>query len=286
MNGKSLWYSMSIILLLIALGFFGYYIGFLGTVYNIMMPENLGAFPLVLLSALFGIAAFFSPCAFTVLPGYVSHYLSGGIRQNLNRRQVAWQSLQLGFIGAIGIILVNMVIGIIIALLGAATPFAKDPREDITIILAIRVIAGFAIAGLGILTIMGRGIRLHSLNQWMAERGFAKSIFFYGILYNGAAIGCTGPIMLGLLLYAFANASFAGAFLAFFVFSLVMGMLMIFLTLIAGLFKGAIIQQLAIAVPAIKKIAGIIMIIVGLAIALLTLEGNRIFVRIFFPFLS
>jgi len=275
-----------IFIVLVALGFLGYYFGFLPFVYKVMMPERLGSFPLVILSIIFGIAAFFSPCAFTVLPSYVAHFLSTGKTQKLTRTQTLWQSAYLGLIGAAGIIFVNMLLGLVIAALGAAAPFAKDPRQDIALILGIRIAAGFAIALLGVFTLVGKGLPTAWFHRLSARKGFIKSIFFYGILYNGAAIGCTGPIMLGLLLYAFANASFGGALLAFLVFSLTMGTLMLVLTVLAGFFKNAITPYLVAAAPTIKTIAAVIMIVVGLAIALLTLEGNRIFVKIFFPFLS
>jgi cytochrome c-type biogenesis protein len=282
---KPVWYAIIAIAALVVLGFIGYSAGFLGTVYKVIMPERLGAFPLIVLSIIFGIAAFFSPCAFTVLPGYVAHVLAGGVKRRLAPRQVVWQSLGLGLIGGAGILLVNMVVGLVIAVLGAAAPFAKDPRQDIAIILAVRAVAGLVIAALGVVTLLGKGIRVAWIHRLMAEQGFTRNVFFYGVLYNGAAIGCTGPIMLGLLVYAFANASFAGAIAAFLAFAATMATLMVLLTLVTGIFKGAIIRHLAAATPAIRAVAGTITVIIGLAIALLTLERNRIFVRIFFPFL-
>lgn len=274
------------VLFLISIGWVGYRLGFLGFVYGIMIPERLGAFPLIVLSVLFGAAAFLSPCAFTVLPGYVAHFLTAGGVRKLSRAQAFWHSAYLGLIGAGGIVVVNMIVGLVIAALGAAAPFAKDPRQDIAIILGVRVVAGFVIAGLGVYTLLGKGVNIPWIHRLMAERGFTKSVFFYGVLYNGAAIGCTGPIMLGLLLYAFANASFVGAIVAFLMFSLTMGVLMLVLTVLAGLFKNALTPSLVAAAPAIKKVAAVIMIIVGLAIALLTLEGNKLFVKLFFPFLG
>ncbi|MBI2451709.1 hypothetical protein HYV50_01360 [Candidatus Pacearchaeota archaeon] len=283
---KSVLIFLIAFLILVFLGWVGYQQGFLGFIYNVMMPERLGAFPLIVLSMIFGIAAFFSPCALTVLPGYVAHFLTGGKLKKISRKKVFWKSLYLGGIGALGIFIVNMILGLIIALLGSATPFAKDPRQDIAIILGIRIVAGFLIAGLGVIILLGKTLPVTWVHRLFAQRAFTKSIFFYGVIYNGAAIGCTGPIMLGLLLYAFAATSFTGAITTFLVFSLTMSALMIILTLIAGLFKDSLIPYLLTASETIKKMAAIIMIIMGLAIALLTLQGNQLFVRLFFPHLS
>ncbi len=280
-NSSQIFYFILAILILLAIGFLGYYFGFLGFIYNVMMPEALSKYNLVILSIIFGVAAFFSPCAFTVLPAYVSNYLTKADKSERFSR-----SLYFGIIAALGIITVNIIIGLIIGMLGAATPFAKDPREDIPIILAVRIIAGLIIIVLGVYTLMGKSINLHFIQATLGKQGFARSMYSYGIMYNAAAIGCTGPILLGLMLYAFASGSFAFAITAFTIFSLTMGLLMIILTLFTSLFKQAISKQLVTITPIIRKIAGIVMILAGLAIVLLTLEGNNLFVKIFFPYLE
>ena len=193
---------------------------------------------------------------------------------------------KLGFFAALGIIVVNIVIGLVIAFLGSATPFAKDPSQDSPLILAIRAIAGFFIAFLGLMTLMHKSFNIGFIQNFLNKKEFPKSMFGYGIIYNAAAVGCTGPIMLGLMIYAYSTGSFISALTSFLIFSLTMGTLMIFLTILIGIFKSIIIQKMIKATPIIIKTAGIIMIIVGLSIAILTLEGNKIFVKVFFPFLK
>lgn len=281
-NKKLILYTLLILGVLLSLGFLGYYFGFLGAIYKVIMPQAFSRFNIVILSVIFGIAAFFSPCAFTVLPAYVSNYLT---KEEVKKPPFS-KLLKLGSLAALGIILVNMIIGIAIAILGSATPFSKDPRTDIPLILGIRVAAGFFIAILGVMTLMHKSFNIGFIQNLVSKKNLSKSVFFYGIIYNAAALGCTGPIMLGLILYAYASGSFIVAFTSFVVFSLTMGLLMILVTVLTGLFKSIIIKKMVVATPFITKIAGIIMILVGLAIALLTLEGNKWFVRIFFPFLS
>jgi cytochrome c biogenesis protein CcdA len=188
-------------------------------------------------------------------------------------------------VAAVGIITVNILIGLIIASLGAAAPFAKDPRQDIAYILAVRAIMGAVIAVMGFLTLTGRPLNLQFVQDIISRWEFAKSVYFYGIVYNAAAIGCTGPILLGLMLYAFASGSFVFAITAFGVFSLTMGALMVALTLLTAAFKQAIVGRMARITPLISKIAGAVMVLAGLAIVVMTLEGNNLFVEIFFPYL-
>lgn len=276
-------FSFLVILILLTLGgFLGYYFGFLGFIYNVMMPEAFGNFPLILLSILFGIAAFFSPCSFTVLPAYVSHYLT----EDKDERFSIVKGFYFGLIAALGVLTINIIIGIIIAFLGSTAPFAKDPRQDIPLILGIRIVAGLIIAYLGLMTVLGKHLEIPFLPNFIGRLSFGKSIFFYGMLYNGAAIGCTGPILLGLILYALTSGSFSTALTAFIVFALTMGILMILLTTLTAIFKSTVAQKLAPLTPTIQKIAGYVMIFAGLSIALLTLQGNKLFVQVFFPFLK
>ena len=277
---RSIFYAVMLLAILIFIAFLGYYFGFLGFISNVMMPETFSKFGIVLLSAMFGLAAFFSPCSFTVMPAYISHHLQS------TTEKTGRNALKLGILAALGVMSITLIVGIMIALLGSAVPFAKDPREDIAPILAIRIIAGFIIAFLGVLTLSGRSFNIPFIQNFISESGFGKSIFWYGVFYNGAAIGCTGPLLLGLILYAFASGSFMSALLAFIVFASTMGLLMIIFTVLIVKFKDLAAERLVVVLPIIKNIAAAVMIFVGLSIALLTLEGNRIFVDIFFPFLK
>lgn len=277
-------YFFFILLALTLIGFAGYYLGFLGFIYKVMAPEAFSNFPLVVLAIIFGTAAFFSPCSFTVLPAYISHYIS---QEEEKASRPLQRGLYFGLIAALGVITINILVGLIIAALGSTAPFAKDPREDISLILGIRTVAGLLIVALGVLTVLDRPLPIPSfVHRLMGRASFGKSIFLYGLLYNGAAIGCTGPILLGLTLYALSTGSFASAFTAFVIFALTMGVLMILLTTAIAIGKEKAIKKLAPLTPVIKKLAGWVMIFVGLTIALLTLEGNQIFVKIFFPFLN
>lgn len=270
------------LLALTLIGFAGYYFGFLGFIYNIMIPQALGNFPLVILSVIFGTAAFFSPCSFTILPSYVSHYMAGDKDQQ--SKNIA-KGFYFGLVAALGVITINVVIGLIIAILGSAAPFAKDPREDIPLILGVRILAGLIIAYFGLITVLGRHFEIPILPDLIGRTNFGKSIFLYGMLYNGAAIGCTGPILLGLILYALSLGSFVSALTAFTVFALTMGILMIILTTLTAVFKAALAKRLLPLTPVIQKIAGYVMIFVGVSTMLLTLEGNKLFIKLFFPFL-
>lgn len=284
-TSKNVLYFAFLIVVLIGIGFVGYYFGFLNFIYKVMMPEALDKFPLLLLSVIFGAAAFFSPCAFSVLPAYVVRFIGGG-EVDVRDGHALRKGLTFGLQAALGVITVAALVGLVIAALGASAPFAKDPRQDITLILGIRTVAGFLIALMGLLTITRRALPLAWLERRIGKSTTRRSAFFYGMLYNGAAIGCTGPILLGLMLYALTQGSFLGALTSFLAFALTMGVLMVALTTVIAVSGQAVVKRLTPAAPAIQQITGWVMLMTGLAIAALTLEGNQIFVKIFFPFLK
>lgn len=72
-------------------------------------------------------------------------------------------------------------------------------------------------------------------------------MFLYGVFYNAAGIGCTGPVLLSLVLFALTVGSAARALGAFAVFSLVMGTLMVGVTVLAGFSQALLAQRLRVA---------------------------------------
>lgn len=269
--------------LLLALG--GYLLGFRGFIYGVAIPEAFGSLSIVAVAAIAGAAAFFSPCVFPLLPAYASYYLMAarGERVRLAR------SLYLGAVAALGIAVVNLVVGAVIALVAEAAPFQPDPRQDSPAILAVRFAAGLVIALMGV-----RGLLGHTsarLPQFLARAipgggtpGGARGFFLYGLTYNAAGIGCTGPILLGLMIYALVSGR---ALTAFFTFALTMGALMIMVTALVGLAQTRLVGRLRGATHAIQRIGAIMLTAIGTYTMLILSfgPGRELFVRIFLPFL-
>ncbi len=285
-RGRATRFGLTVLAVAAALAIAGYLLGFLAYAYGVAVPQAFGRFSVVAVAAISGVAAFFSPCVFPLLPGYVVYQLRpSGERWRLGR------AATIGLAGAAGVVVVNLALGGVIAALGAATPFQPDPRKDIPAVLAVRFLAGAAIVILGVLAIGGR-----SLGQIVARvagvlvrtgPGAAAGLgpaFVYGLTYNAAGIGCTGPILLSLVLYAVASRQ---ALLAFGVFSLTMGALMLGLTVASGLVRQAAMHRLAVAADPMQRIGGIILILVGTytMLSLSFAAGRQAFVRTFLPFL-
>lgn len=284
-------YLVAVLLALgaVFLGVVGFQLGFLGFVYKLMVPQAFSSIPVYALAAVMGVAAFFSPCAFPLLPGYMTYQLEA---QHGEAKLL--KSLYLGLLGALGVIIVNVALGLVIASLGAATPFNADPRQDPWVILAPRLLGGLFVVYVGTLYLMNRSLNLGPIGRLGGavaaleepKGSPGRNTFLYGFLYNVIGVGCTGALLLALMLYALTIGSFWTALFAFTVFSGAMGFLMLVMTILVGLSRATMVRRLRTSIPAIRKISGAIMLVVGALTVAFVLQGNQLFTKIFFPFFS
>ncbi|MGQ0534986.1 MAG: cytochrome c biogenesis CcdA family protein [Methanobacteriota archaeon] len=267
----------------------GYEVGFLRAIPTIMEPGGATVAGAVSLAFVVGVAAFFSPCAFPLLPAYVSYVVAAGAGERRTAR-----FLRLGAAAAAGLLLVVLGAGVIVAVLRAQAPFQPDPRQDPAWLLGIRVAAGLAVAMLGLGMLLGRAgwltRRFHALQPKTGTpdpdtSASGRAMFAYGFLYSAAGIGCTGPLLLALMLYAFTFPEPAVALIAFAVAAFTMALLMIGVTMAVGLARKGLVRRLVAAGPSMQRIAGGVALVVGLWTAYSVTAGIDVFVRTFFPFL-
>ncbi len=76
------------------------------------------------------------------------------------------------------------------------------------------------------------------------ERGPAASLYLYGLGYNAAGMGCTGPILAGLIVVALASGGLASALGAFLVFAVTMGALMLVVSLLVAASEETLITRM------------------------------------------
>ncbi len=107
----------------------------------------------------------------------------------------------------------------------------------------------------------------------------------YGFGYTVPGIGCGGPILAGLSLYAFSRSGLPQALFAFLVYSLVMASLMVSVSILTALSRDALLQAVGRSALAIKRISGAVLLLVGLFL-ILTSIFTAWFTVIFFPYES
>jgi cytochrome c-type biogenesis protein len=263
--------------------------GYLGFRTFAAVPD-LGAFNLYLLAIVAGVASFFSPCAFPLLPSYFSFYHQAG--ETGSAAPYRGRSIQLGLSAALGVMTCTLLLGLIIAVLG--TGFAEglsiSGPEPSQFVRGFRGVVGALLFGLGIAQLAGRNLKPKFVDTFAyrtrprreGNRGPAASLYLYGLGYNAAGMGCTGPILAGLMVFALASGGFTSALTAFVFFSLTMGTLMLVISGLVAASQQTRITRLKAAAPRIKRVASILLIVVGL-FNLYTAFNLSLFLRFLFP---
>ena len=271
-------YIWSILILLVFVG--GGYIIFLYFVTSI--AANITTFNLLLVAVVAGIATFFNPCSFPFIPVYLARFYT--LKEKATK---SYKILVYGVFGALGLVTFSLLLGITIALLGAGfgKSLALAGPEPSLVVRWIRGIVGGVLIYLGFSHIISKGLNLTFLTPKVSLQKIkspAASMFWYGFLYNLIGIGCGGPILAGLSVFALSVGGFASAFMAFVVYALVMALLMIIITLLIGFSKGMLMEKLQANVVTIKKVSGVILILVGIFLILSSLF-TEVFIALLFP---
>ncbi|MBN1455564.1 MAG: redoxin domain-containing protein [Methanomicrobia archaeon] len=216
-------------------------------------------FGLYALAFLTGLLSFFAPCAFPLLPGYISYYL-GRTEGGTTLRS----SLKAGSAAASGINGVFALIGIAVALGGAVVK---------SYLSYLAPVVGVAIIVLGLLMLLGpSGIAVFAkfeglLSVYAAKLGRRSSdsgLVMYGAGYGLAVMGCQAPVFIALIFAGLAAGGAVQAILVFLVFSLGMGCMMIAVSLLAGTAKRTMLDRLKALMPYINRACGLVLILVGL----------------------
>lgn len=248
---------------------------------------NAASLGIIFVSIVAGIASFFNPCAFPILPGYLAQYYVSA-PQEAEKRSRLGSILFYGFVAAIGVIIFNIFLGAIVG--GLGTGFANSlgltgPEPNVYIRWFRGIVGAFLIL-LGYSHATGRGINFARLGHWIPRYEQSKSptrnFFYYGFFYPLIGISCGGPILAGLSLFAFASGGFVSAFSAFLIYSAVMAILMIIVSLLVGLSREGLLKAVGGSTPVIKKLSGVILLLVGIFL-IFSAVFVQTFTKLLFP---
>lgn len=153
------------------------------------------------------LAAFFSPCAVGLLPGYVGHALRAGAAHG---RHPVLHGTYMGALAALGLLLVFLGIG------GLAFAFGRAIAPWVTFLGPLIGILLILVGALLLVRPYSAFLQrfFSPLTGWAARAGEARpgarSYFVYGMGYGAAAAGCTAPILLNLVALAATSGPSAG----------------------------------------------------------------------------
>ena len=222
--------------------------------------------PLILyLFAFFaGIISFFAPCAIGILPAYLSYYLN--IKEEKDKKAFYY-----GSFAALGLASFYLVLGILIILFGqiiGMTLMAYNREISASILL---------IVGIGLLFDAGANIKKLvplSLSQKLSKFSLSKSretgLFFFGIFYGIEAFMCALLLMVPLIITPLLGGEVLTSIISFVIFSLALGLSMIIATVLMSKSKDIITEKFMASSLALKRIAGIVMILTAFFLIYLT----------------
>ena len=284
---RAAWLQYSALLTAFLLIVAGGYLGFRA----FATAPDLSVLNLYALAVVAGVASFFSPCAFPLLPGYLSAYYLAGQTENDDQPAVS-RGLGLGLAAALGVMTFTLILGVIIAILGTGIgeSLSISSAEPSQFVRVFRGLVGVVLLTLGIGQLAGWNLKPGFVDAFTYRtrprrdggRGPVRSMYLYGLGYNAAGIGCTGPILAGLMVFALSSGGFVSALTAFGVFALTMGTLMLVISGLVAASRQTLITRLKAATPKIKTGASVLLILVGL-FNIYTSYNLELFQRVLFP---
>lgn len=209
-------------------------------------------------SFIWGSAAAFGIVLFYMIIGIIVASVSEGVGEGLDRLANAAEYISL----SIGILLI--ILGIL-----SLTPLSLDMSKAITAInnLATRRKRRKIAEKLKEQTndfVEGEDVTTDNHQDKAAsESPQIIQLFFYGVTYALASIGCNLPILLAMSFSAIESGAFAKAILIFAIYSLAMGLPMIIITILVGLSKDALINKLQASTRFVKILSGTLLILAG-----------------------
>lgn len=208
-----------------------------------------------------GLAAFFAPCSFAMLPGYVSYYIS---RQpdspnklyNNNFLRNAARGFVFGAVASLGFAAVFGAAGFAVIAIGQIVK---------QIIPWIAVITGAALVLLGTAMLFGKKFMLFQIPKISPARKNEKfGVFLFGIAYAIGSLGCVFPIFLSIAIQGVASSSFLEG--AYTILSYIAGMSIVMTAVTTATFSArfAIIKKIDKAMPYLNKISALILVVAGI----------------------
>jgi len=263
----------------------GGYAGFLVFLTRVM-PE-VSAFGLALVALIAGVAGFFNPCAFPLLPAYLGGFY-------LEKRDLPLEPKDIfrsGLAATLGVITFNILLGIALALLGAGfgASFGITTATPNPYVRWLRGLVGVFLTYLGWSHAAGRGNPFVFLGHLVQPRiageqeasGF-KKFYSYGFGYTLLGIGCGGPILGSLAIFALSTGGLQSVLLSFAIYTLTMAVLMAFVSLLIGFSREVLISRLRASIGVIQRVSGTLILLVGMYLILSSVFVQE-FARILFP---
>lgn len=197
-----------------------------------------------------GVLSFFSPCAFPMLPAYISYYLAQGATGG----DSLGQGLRFGGLSTLGMLAIFAGLGSLLGLVGASLIGGAIPLFGLGM--------GGLLVALGVILLLTNRLGVTLPLRAPVYRG-PLSFFLYGVAYALVSLGCTFPIFVVLVTAALLSGGLASGLLVFSVYSLGLGTVMVFLSVAVATSRDVVADHLHRVVPWVRVISAIVLLGVG-----------------------
>jgi cytochrome c biogenesis protein CcdA len=205
-----------------------------------------------------GLVAFFAPCSFVLLPGYITYYISQYSKNDKKGRLIRnlLQGFTFGLIASLGFFTVFGLAGFGVIAIGQ---FIKQ------FIPWIAVITGAILIAVGILMFFGKDFLFFQVPKIkLVQQNEKFGIYLFGIVYAVGSLGCVFPIFLSIVIQGIASGSFIDGTYTILAYVLAMSLVMIAITILTFATKYIVFKKIEKSMPYIKKLSAIILIIAGI----------------------
>lgn len=199
-----------------------------------------------------GALTFFAPCAYPLLPGYVAYYL-GTADGDRPRRGRLFASAYVGLLASAGFFVVYLALGSVVLAVGSAV---------LANVILLEAVVAVLLVALG--TAMAAGYTPSASVALPERRRSPAGFFLFGIGYAAAAAGCTAPVFV-VVVASTLTVDFALGVAMLIAYAAGMSLLMVGVTVLTGLGRGAALRRLSGQTGRIERAAGVLLVLAGVA---------------------
>lgn len=213
-----------------------------------------------------GTATFFAPCAFPLLPGYLSYFLSDTASAAVADTEPAEGRL-IGRLGSplarAGVVSITAALGMTLVYVGLAGTTITLGAAALADIAVLELVVGsvFVLGG-GAMTLGWKVDR--SLVRLPERRRSLGGFFLFGVLYAAAAAGCTAPLFIAVVVRGIAAGPSVGVGLAL-AYALGMSVVLIVVTVGSALGGTSLVSTISQHTKPIYRLSGGLLVASGIA---------------------
>jgi cytochrome c biogenesis protein CcdA len=207
-------------------------------------------------SFILGVMAAVNPCGFVLLPTYLVYYLGTELnREDENKTTILRRGLSVGIAVSSGFVGLFLVVGIISR---AFTTVISENAKYAALVIGIGLVA------MGIAMLFGWKLPIAQPDVSIQRKRTTWNMFFFGIVYAIASIGCTIGLLISVILGSINRHGFVSGVISIVLYGLGMGLLVTSLTVALAFARVGLVSTIKKSFKWFDKITAIFVVLTGL----------------------